>query len=246
MTTRAPVAIRGATSVSIPLHWRLDGAGADAEAPLVVALHGQGMDEDQFALLLQKLLLLPYRFLLPRAPWPFELRAEQRVGWSWYAYDGDQERFRAELARTEHMLLQVLRDVETAHGLRPRRRALLGFSQGGYCGAVIALRHPELFHGLVVSGARVKAEILTDEIQHAGERRFPVLLCHGLRDVHVLHEAATASHDTLAAAGLAVQLETFDAGHSIGRSQVDAIGRWLTRTLDAPDAAGRPHPTARS
>jgi predicted esterase len=151
MSGKTPAAQRGHTQVSIPLHWRLDGAGARPESPLVVALHGQGMDEDQFALLLQKLLRLPYRFLLPRAPWPVEMRAEQRIGWSWYAYDGDQERFRSALARTEEMLLQVLRDAEAAHGLRPRRRVLLGFSQGGYCGAVIALRHLELFHGMVVS-----------------------------------------------------------------------------------------------
>ena len=249
MTTPAPAAVRGETRVAMPLYWRLDGAGTDAEAPLVVALHGQGMDEDRFAVVLQKLLPLPYRFLLPRAPWPFEVRAEQRIGWSWYAYDGNQERFRAELARTEQMLLHVLRDAEAAHGLRPRRRVLVGFSQGGYCGAVIALRHPELFHGLVVSGARVKTEMLGGEIQQAGRDRFPVLLCHGLRDVHVLHEAAESSRDVLAAAGLAVQLETFDAGHSIGRAQVAAIAAWLAEvfrtheappSVDAPAGAGGP------
>lgn len=218
---------RGSTLVTIPLHWRLDGAATDPEAPLVVALHGQGMDEDQFALLLQKLLRLPYHFLLPRAPWPFDVRAERRTGWSWYAYDGDQERFRSELARTEALLLQVVHAAEAAHQLRPRRRVLLGFSQGGYCGAVIALRHPELFHGLVVSGARVKTEILAGEMQAAAARGFPVLLCHGLRDVHVLHESAEACRDALAAAGLDVQLATFDAGHSIGRAQVDAIAAWL-------------------
>lgn len=237
MTGKIPAPRRGQTPVSIPMHWRLDGAGALPESPLVVALHGQGMDEDQFALLLQGLLHLPYRFLFPRAPWPFEVRTEQRIGWSWYAYDGDQERFRSALARAEQMLLHVVRDAETTHGLRPRRRALLGFSQGGYCGAVIALRHPELFDGLVVSGARVKTEMLAGEMRAAAARGFPVLLCHGLRDVHVLHESAETSRDALAAAGVDVQLATFDAGHSIGRTQVDAIAAWLGGVLTAP-----PHP----
>jgi predicted esterase len=232
--------VRGTFPVRFDLHWRLEGGAPSPDAPLVLALHGQGMDEDSFALLLQKLFTLPFRFLLPRAPWPVEVRRESRIGASWYAYDGDQARFQAELAKTEAMLLALLRDVETQQNLRPRSRIVLGFSQGGYCGGVLALRHSDLFQGLVVSGARIKTEILTAEIPVAAGRGFRVLLCHGWRDVSVLPEAAAASRAALVAGGVAVELQTFDSGHSLGRTQVAAIGAWLEQHFGPRSSAENP------
>lgn len=78
-------------------------------APLMLALHGMGMTEDSFALLLQKLFVLPFRFLIPRGPLPVEVRRESRAGASWYVYDGDPDRFRLELDRTQGLLLDLLR-----------------------------------------------------------------------------------------------------------------------------------------
>jgi len=223
--------LRGEFPLQITVPWRLDGATHDPEAPLVLALHGQGMVEDSFALLLQRLFVLPARFLLPRGPWPVDIRSEARIGASWYPYDGDPERFRRELERTEALLLGLLRDVERRHGLRPRRRFLLGFSQGGYCGAVVALRHPEIFAGMIIVAARVKNEILTAEIEAAGRNHFEALLCHGRRDATVLPEAAEASRDALVAGGVGAELQLFDTGHGLGRPVVQAIGDWLRPRL---------------
>src|SRR5258706_5164478 len=89
-----PATLRGELPVTLAMSWRLDGAASRRDAPLVLALHGMGMDEDSFALLLQKLFVLPCRFLLPRGPYPVEVRGEERrIGAAWYAYDGNQEKF---------------------------------------------------------------------------------------------------------------------------------------------------------
>lgn len=228
----APATIRGEMPVTLHMSWRLDGAARAPDAPLVLALHGMGMDEDSFALLLQKLFVLPCRFLLPRGPYPVEVRGERRrIGAAWYAYDGDQERFLISMQRTESMLLELLRTVEGAQGLAPRRRYMLGFSQGGYCGSFVALRHPEVFAGTIVSGARVKTEALEAEIRAAGLRGFEALLCHGRRDAHVPLEAAERSRDGLGAGGIECELQTFDTGHSLGRAPVTAIETWLRARL---------------
>jgi phospholipase/carboxylesterase len=213
------------------MQWRLDGAGDDPTAPLIVALHGHSMDEDAFALLIQQLFALPCRVLVPRAPWPVDVRSENRIGWSWYPYDGDQDRFRTDLAHTESILLDVLAAAEAQAGLRPRRRFLLGFSQGGYCGAVIALRHLEIFSGLIVSGARVKTEILVAEMQRAAREHFEVLLVHGRRDLEILPEAAERGRAALAAAGVSVDLQYVDRGHTLGRAQMDIVAPWLAARL---------------
>ena len=222
---------RGRQTAPPRMHWRVDGAATSADAPLVLALHGWGMDEDFFALLLQRAFERPVRFLIPRATRPAPARgvAASHPS-SWYDYDGDQVAFRKELERVEAELVQLVRETEADRGWRPTRRFLIGFSQGGYCGSWVALRHPGLFHGMAVVGARVKTEFLEREMRDAAAAGFRALLLHGTRDRSVSPDAAARSHDALAAAGVDVRLRSFDAGHSVGRAQVVAIADWLTGT----------------
>ena len=217
---------RGVSGTSTPLRFRLDGVAA-ADAPLLVAMHGFRMNEDSFARLLRGLFDLPLHCLTFRAPLMAEPLEGESAGASWYDYDGDQERFRHELARVEGTLLTALGDAELQLDLRPRARVLLGFSQGGYAGAVIALRHPELFRGMIISGARVKHEILTDELASAARVGFEALLLHGERDASVPLAAARGGEEALRSAGLSVELCTFPNGHSLGRAQVSTIRAWL-------------------
>ena len=218
---------RGSHPVSHAIDWRLDNDSEDPTAPLVLALHGMGMDEDTFADLLSPLFTLPMRFLVPRGPYPVHAHGEGKVGASWYAYDGDQARFRAELLRAESLLLNLLSSVEHDQQLQPRKRFLLGFSQGGYCGAFVAVRHPEIFSGMIISGARVKWEFLQEEMRSAGALGFRALLCHGMRDPSVSVEAAERGSQELARAGVDVRLVKTDTGHSFGRSQTAEIRSWL-------------------
>jgi predicted esterase len=220
------IPIRGEHEIRLRVPWRLDGP-ADPSLPLVLCLHGMGMDEDSFALLVQGLQRLPARLLLPRGPYPVEIRGEGRIGASWYAYDGDQDRFRRELERTEEIVLGLLAGVEASQGLRPRARVLLGFSQGGYCGAWVAVRNAGLFDGMIISGARVKTEMLGDAMRDAAARGFAALLLHGERDASVSPEAAARSRDALRDAGIDVEHRVLDSGHSLGRRQIEIIGEWM-------------------
>ena len=198
---------------------------------MVLALHGWGMNEDFFALLLQKLFPRPLRFLIPRAPLPAApapaATGGVRNGGSWYSYDGDQDRFRTELRRAESELVQLLQETEAANGWRPSRRFLIGFSQGGYCGAWTALRRPDVFSGMAIVGARVKTEFLEEEMTAAADAGFRALLIHGERDRSVSPESAERGRAALESAGVEVRVLTFDAGHTIGRAQSGAIGEWL-------------------
>jgi predicted esterase len=206
--------VRGRQQKGPHMHWRLDGAGG-ATDPLVLCLHGYGMDEDFFAVLLQKLFTLPMRFLIPRAPQSADMGLEVENGGSWYEYDGNQERFREELLRVEAELLDLIRDVEAAASLAPRSRFLLGFSQGGYCGSWTALRHPEVFSGLVVSGARIKTEFLGDEMTGASTHGFRALICHGRADRSIAPDAAARSRD--APDPMWTSSSRRLMGHSLGR-----------------------------
>ena len=218
------------------MHWRLDGNGRDAGSPLVLCLHGQWMTEDLFALLLQKLHTLPYRFLTPRAPYPVEVPDRKKIGASWYPYDGDQNHFFRELAITESAILRLMRDVEHEEKLRPSARMVLGFSQGGYTGSFVALRNSDLFDALIVSGARVKTEVLGNEIAAAARRGMRTMICHGRKDKAVSPVAAEKSARYLKHAGMETELRFFESGHTIGKTQVGAIREWLAERWPPPEA----------
>ncbi len=227
-----PATIRGEHSGESPIVWRLDAPDADPALPLVVGLHGWGMDEDFFARLLRGLSDQAVRVLLPRAPFRVSERSEGRSGASWYDYDGNQERFLADLHRTEALVLDLVKAVEREQGLTPRRRWLLGFSQGGYSGDWVALRNAGFFDGMAIVGARVKTEFLAEEMPPAVAAGFEVLLCHGRQDASVPPDAAERSFAELESAGVSVDLRWFDSGHTLGRRQVEAIGDWLATQND--------------
>ncbi|UCE01639.1 MAG: hypothetical protein JSW67_10170 [Candidatus Latescibacterota bacterium] len=212
------------------LRFRMDGAAPHPDASLVLALHGQGMDQDRFAGVLEPLFTLPVRFLVPTAP--LMSHSRRFPGPSWYDYDGDQERFRTALVGVETLLLHFLQRVELEQQLAPRRRVLLGFSQGGYCGSWVALRNSDRFSAMIVSGARVKLEFLGDAIRRAGRNGFAALLCHGRNDRAVRLEAAESSRDGLTAGGVPTTLHTFDSGHTMSPEQIEAIRTWLVTHLE--------------
>jgi phospholipase/carboxylesterase len=165
------------------------------------------------------------RVLVPTAP--LMSHSGRFPGPSWYDYDGDQEHFRTALARAETSLMQLLQRIESEEQLAPRRRVLLGFSQGGYCGSWIALRNSDRFSGMVVSAARVKVEFLGDAIRRAGEGGFTALLCHGRNDRAVRLEAAESSRNALTTGGVQTTLHTFDSGHTMSLEQIETIRTWL-------------------
>ena len=202
--------------------------------PLVLCLHGWGMDGDWFARLTQELFTLPAIFVFPTAP--KEVRKDDgSVGWSWYDYDGSSVSFVAELARLESALLGFVHGFEATHGLRPVKRVLVGFSQGGYGGSYIALRNPDVFQALAISGARIKNEALLGNLEAAAALGMQVLACHGSRDPHVSRDRARASVEALARAGIDARWEEFDAGHSLGRAQIKSIRAWLRELLPAAE-----------
>ena len=191
----------GATDFARPIrHLFHPPPGREASgAPLITALHGQGMDAALFRRVTRHLRAPSHARLFPEGPYVFEKRSPEGItaGHGWYIYLGDSDDFRRELERTEAHLLAVLNACERDHGTTDRARSvLLGFSQGGYLAGYVGLRHPERFGGVVISAARLKHEFLTEEL--AGGRLPAVLLLHSPDDPATAFARAEESRDVLA------------------------------------------------
>ena len=163
-------------------------------APLLVALHGQGMSADRFLRILLPLDKGPLRLVIPEGMYPYEIRREDRIviGYSWYLYRGDQAEFRAHLARSEEHLRSLLDEIEARHPVDRKRSVLLGFSQGGYLAGFVGLRHRDRFGGLVIASARLKHEFLEKELQ-AGD--LPRTLMTPCRNAHMTRTLAQLLND---------------------------------------------------
>jgi predicted esterase len=197
-------------ATSVVLRSAVRVARAEPGAPLVLALHGQGMTERTFERRLAPAVARGgLSWWVPRGILPCEVRS-RRVGYAWYVFDGDQAALRASMDEARAYLVGLAGIARRA--LRPRSIALLGFSQGGYLASYVALSRPDLFDRLVCCCGRPKAEFVDDL---AAARGVEVLVQTGRDDAAVPPDLIAKGVDPLRQAGLAVDVRAYDAGHDL-------------------------------
>lgn len=140
-------------------------ASAGAGAPLMVALHGMGVDSmslmplysglDDMARRTGSVLVYPASL---RNHWPLS--------------------FGAELTTELTFLDALIGEIQRSLGTSPRRLYLLGMSNGGYFAVVVASRRSQHLAGLAVHSG--SAGVLGVGFQST--RKFPVYVAHGGAD----------------------------------------------------------------
>ncbi len=180
------------------------GYRSDRTYPLVTALHGMGMNAEEFAELLAPLTELPIILFVPEGVHPFEIRAggQMRIGRAWYLYTGDEAEFVQSMKASGRHLRTLVDRVIAEVQVDPDRRVLLGFSQGGYCAGYLGIQHAARLAGLLV---------------------------HGRKDRAVPFKAAKQSEAALQAAGLDVELRSYDCGHHVTAEQIRDVKAWLKK-----------------
>ena len=219
--------LRAPVRISLP-----QGPPPPGGFPALVALHGHGETPERLARHLRLPARTPYARIHPGAPHPILVgRGEQRrQGRSWYVYTGDAAAFAEELRRAERLLLDGLEEILASHPIRRDGLVLMGFSQGGYLAATTALRHRDLFRGLVAVSSRIKTEILESEL--AGAAGYPVLVVHGNADDRVPPDPQRKEVERLLAAGLDVRTCFHPGGHHLGAEVGRAVHAFVTELLE--------------
>ncbi|MFQ5845471.1 MAG: alpha/beta hydrolase [Planctomycetota bacterium] len=197
-------------------------ARAQPGAPLVIALHGKGSGPGRLERRLRPALDRGGQsWWLPRGILPYEAESS-RIGYAWYAYDGDQRRLRAGMDEARAYLVGL---TETARrALCPSSVSLLGFSQGGYLASYLALSRPDLYRALVCCCARPKAEFIADL---GTARRVAVLVQTGRRDTSVPPDLIARGVEPLRVAGLEVTVRSYDVRHELTQEMARDAGRFL-------------------
>jgi phospholipase/carboxylesterase len=133
--------------------------------------------------------------------------------------------------RQSQAQVEALIAREKARGIAASRIVLAGFSQGGVIALHTALRHQERLAGAIaLSTYLVQADRLPDEAA-AANRDLPIFMAHGTADPVVRFEWGDASHRALVANGYRVEWHTYRMEHSVCMEEIEAIGKWIVRTL---------------
>jgi predicted esterase len=233
-------AVTGVRPFVVDASWRLHlpaGAPPASGWPLVVALHGWGMNAEYFNRLCRGLLSPDVAVLFPEAPWAFEMRggSKIRIGHAWYLFTGEDEPFRSTLARAEAHLVGLLDTVLAAHPLNAARVALFGFSQGAYAGYFAAIRNSRRFAAMAgLGGGRMRPEFLAEFV--GGARRIPFLVLHGAEDTSVDPARARDMVTWLGEQGFPAEFRDIPGKHEVTPEGVAMAAAWLRERLDAGTA----------
>lgn len=208
------------------------GLDASIRVPLVVALHGMGQDPETIKRDLAPLFARPWAWLLPRGPYPMEVRGRtMRIGYAWYMFDGDQPRLRASMEQTSRHLLGVLDTVWNAGGIDLSRAAVVGFSQGGYMAGVLGAWNFRRFKAALSIAGRLKHEFMA-EVAPQAAKRVKLAQVHGALDESVKAQAARDAVAQCASLGFVADFfEDTHAGHEITPRMAQWVGEWLEKTL---------------
>jgi predicted peptidase len=191
--------------------WLRETFDADTSYPLMVALHGSGVEEQGW---IQSMVTgfgaLGYPIAAPKG----------RGLSDGYAGDSGKD---------------VLECIEHFFGLFPNIRRdrifLVGHSMGGYGTWCLGLRNPGYFRGLIVASGTVQgqAENVLGWIEQLKEEN--ILVIHGAKDLTVPVEGTRQAVEKLKAMNANVEyLELPEAGHGdYGPDVVAAVSAWIQK-----------------
>lgn len=206
-------------------------------AASVIWLHGLGADGHDFEPIVPELGLPADRsihFVFPHARVrPVTLNGGMAMR-AWYDIvsldarrDEDQEGI-LESARQ----VSALVDRERRRGVPAERIILAGFSQGGAMAGYVGVRYPERLAGLVILSAYLLLPERLEAERSDANRALPIFAAHGQFDPVVPLEWGEANRAALAEAGYPVEWGVYPTAHSVERSEIDVLGRWLRARVE--------------
>ena len=194
----------------------VDRPAADANAPIVIGLHGRGDTPENFRHVADRLgSEWHWQFLRGPLPWKPDMQGTQ-----WFdrqTPDGGQ-------AALQAAIQQVAAQVRLAG---KKHVALVGFSQGCMVAAHFAAAHPDQVRAVLCFGGMLIAPIHVTPGKHALQIR----LIHGRNDPMVPFAKAEEAVATLQRAGLNATLTAHDGGHVIPPQLVPELRTWLAERL---------------
>lgn len=228
------------------------GAKANAELPMIVALHGNGAfprlmayamvsdpgTSDHVAAAFDT----PARWIFLRGTEPVYAPGQAR----WFSITAKQALASpVELAALSAQIAarsdQVAAAITALTAARPTigKPIITGHSQGGILAYAVAVGHPALFAAAVPVSGWLPEPLWPKQPADATAQALKIIALHGAQDTVVSFEAATRSAEQLRALGYDIEARTFPAVHHELSPMLAELRALLTETI-RPSQRGRP------
>lgn len=186
--------------------------------PLLVLLHGHGMDEQMGAEVRHQ---LPAELVTASVRGPLRVRS----GYGWYPLDASLQP--AQVDEAARAVLTWVR-AQTGHP----SVGVLGFSQGSSIGLQCMRLAPELFaYGVVLSGFAVPLPVAGDPV--LARRKPPVFSGRGDADPLIPAPLVTATDAWLAAHTTLTRRTYRGLGHDVSPAEISDLAHFLAEQITA-------------
>ncbi|MEM7126553.1 MAG: dienelactone hydrolase family protein [Chloroflexota bacterium] len=206
----------------------------DVKPPLIIGLHGYGINEMQMKTLVNVQLNQPFIYLAPRAPY-----IHPTGGYAWFPVDsisnGDKGReFHVDPASVQSSLQLIAELIPLAverYQADPNRVFIIGYSQGAAMSIAFMLSHPELLAG----GAAMSGQLLDEAKSLASKARNgnpareskPFFLGYGTKDPFITQSDMLNTIAFMESGGVNVTYHEYPIPHVVSQQQLRDLERWI-------------------
>lgn len=223
--------ISGKNSFTIQVPFELIETGEKGgKKPLILYLHGYKDNIQSFKKRSSEMFnkVSAYHLFL-QGPYPiYERRNAKKVkdwGASWYLYDGEQKQFLESLEKASEFIDNSIKNIQST--INYNRLCIIGFSMGGYLAGYYAMTRQKKVDDLVVTGARIKTEILNDHWDSISHMN--ILALHGNKDKLVDYIPQRNEIKTLLEKGIKADFILTEQKHIFNRKVIELICDWLPK-----------------
>ena len=132
--------------------------------------------------------------------------------------------------RSEAVVLSILREVQSAHKIDPRRIYLAGSSQGAYFAYTMGMHSPDLFRAVLAVGGLYPAQ-LEYNFPEAKKYGLGVFILQGAQDTETRAGARTAAQK-MKEAGVPHEMYEHSGAREVSREEWPVIRKMLGDFLD--------------
>ena len=185
------------------------------KAPLIILLHGTGGNAGVFGGWAGEARKRGYIVVMPQSTGTGDAKSGNT--------NGDKMPRWADVDETK--IVSLAREIQRTMNGDPKRTYLGGYSNGAFHAVQYALKHPDVFSGLLCIGGGCNIAALSDDTKRLG-----AYIIHGTSDNSVPFDAGQRASEQLKKHGLEVVFRKFDGrGHDIFDEEAKAFFDWLPK-----------------
>ena len=200
--------------------------------PLLIGLHGNGGNPEDFVALYDKFKNKDFIFAAPQGAY----RLQSDIGYrnemySWEMGVQDEKLWESADPLIEDYILNILSELSAKYSIS--NIYMMGFSQGTAYAYAVGIKHPDLITGIICFGGKIldmdKPYSLLSEEDIKKGKDLRVFIAHGMKDQEIELDASLKARDLLEKHQYEVSYDQFEGGHWLPPEMLNKAVKWMKK-----------------